>query len=170
MESAAELRRRRAAEREVRDRAFPSEIIIQPLKAGQTRNNFRITDDNLGAGGQKAKYQANVNAIRTLKQIEAESRLATPEEQEILSRYVGWGGLAQAFDPGNDKWANEYAELKELLTPEEYKSARASVLNAHYTSPQVIRAIYQALENMDFKPGNILEPSMGVGNFFGLTP
>ena len=134
------------------------------------RHNFQITDDNLGVGGEKTKYQYNVAAIRTLKQIEAESRLATPEEQEILSRYVGWGGIAGAFDQNDPKWAKEYAELKELLTPEEYKSACATVLNAHYTSPTVIKAMYQAVENMNFQPGTVLEPSMGIGNFFGLLP
>ena len=136
----------------------------------QKRCNFQITDDNLGAGGEKTKYQHNVTAIRTLKQIEAEGRLATPEEQEILSRYVGWGGIAKAFDPDDPKWAKEYAELKELLTPEEYNSARTTVLNAHYTSPTVVKAVYQAVERMDFKPGTVLEPSMGIGNFFGLLP
>ena len=169
-ESAAERMRRRAAEQEVRDRVFPAEIVVETIKTGQKRRNFHITDENLGAGGQKAKFQNNMAAIRTLKQIEAEKRLATPEEQEILSRYVGWGGLAQAFDESNDKWAKEYAELKDALTPEEYKSARATTLNAHYTTPTVIRAIYQAVENMNFKPGNLLEPSMGVGNFFGMIP
>ena len=121
------------------------------------RHNFHITDDNLGVGGAKTKFQYNVTAIRTLKQIEAEGRLATPEEQETLSRYVGWGSLPQAFDPDNSKWAKEYAELKELLTPDEYDSARSTVLNAHYTNPTVIKAIYQAVEAMDFKPGNILD-------------
>ena len=136
----------------------------------QNRRNFQITDDNLGVGGEKTKYQYNVTAIRTLKQIEAEGRLAAPEEQETLSRYVGWGGIAGAFDPDDSKWAREYAELKELLTPEEYDSARSTVLNSHYTSPTVIKAMYQAVENMNFQPGNVLEPSMGVGNFFGLLP
>ena len=140
------------------------------------RHNYHITDDQLGAGGAKTKYAMNVTAIRTLKQIEAEGsqtgslRLATPEEQETLSKYVGWGGVADAFDPTKENWAKEYAELKELLTPEEYQSAQASVLNAHYTSPTVIKAMYQAVENMGLNPGNILEPAMGVGNFFGLVP
>lgn len=134
------------------------------------RRNFHITDDNLGTGGQKTKYQNNVAAIRTLREIEAESRLATPEEQETLSKYVGWGGLAQAFDPDNEKWTKEHAELKELLTPEEYRSAQSTVLNAHYTSPAVIKAIYEAVGRMDFTPGNVLEPSCGIGNFFGLVP
>ena len=139
-------------------------------KPHQPRINYRITDDNLGAGGQKTKYGWNVAAIRLLNQLEAENRLATPEEQEILSRYVGWGGLPQAFDENNSQWAKEYAELKELLTDEEYASARASTLNAHYTSPTVIKAMYACLENMGFKTGNILEPACGIGNFFGLIP
>lgn len=105
-----------------------------------------------------------------MKQIEGEGRLATPEEQEILSRYVGWGGIAKAFDADDPKWAKEYAELKELLTPEEYNSARSTVLNAHYTSPTVVKAVYQAVENMGYQPGTVLEPSMGIGNFFGLLP
>ena len=134
------------------------------------RHNFQITDDNLGVGGEKTKYQYNVAAIRTLKQIETECRLATPEEQETLSRYVGWGGIAGAFDENDPKWVKEYAELKELLTQEEYDSARSTVLNAHYTSPTVIKAMYQAVENMNFQPGTLLEPSMGIGNFFGLLP
>ena len=139
-------------------------------RLSQERRNFQITDDNLGAGGEKTKYQYNVTAIRALKQIEEEGRLATPEEQEILSRYVGWGGIPKAFDPDDPKWAREYAGLKELLTPEEYNSARSTVLNAHYTSPTVVKAMYQAVENMGFQPGTVLEPSMGVGNFFGLLP
>jgi N12 class adenine-specific DNA methylase len=139
-------------------------------RPAQERHNFHITDDSLGVGGEKTKYQYNVTAIRTLKQIEGEGRLATPEEQEILSRYVGWGGISKAFDPDDPKWAKEYAELKELLTPEEYNSARATVLNAHYTSPTVIKAMYQAVENMGYQPGTVLEPSMGIGNFFGLLP
>ena len=134
------------------------------------RHNFQITNDNLGVGGEKTKYQYNVAAIRTLKQIEAEGRLATPEEQETLSRYVGWGGIAGAFDENDPKWVKEYAELKELLTQDEYNSARSTVLNAHYTSPTVIKAMYQAVENMNFQPGTVLEPSMGIGNFFGLLP
>ena len=154
----------------IRDERIPFDIEIRTIDFGPERHNFHITDDNLGAGGQKTKYQNNVAAIRALKQIEAESRLATPEEQEALSRYVGWGGLAQAFDPNNEKWSKEYAELKELLTPEEYESARSTVLNAHYTSPTVIKAIYDAVERMDFQPGNVLEPACGIGNFFGLLP
>ena len=132
--------------------------------------NFRITDSDLGTGGAKTKYQANISAIRLLKQLEAEGLQAIPEQQEVLSRYVGWGGLADAFDPDKENWRAEYAELKELLTPEEYEAARASTLNAHYTSPTVIHAMYEALENMGFESGNILEPSMGVGNFFGCLP
>ena len=132
--------------------------------------NFHITDDHLGEGGPKAKYQANVAAIKLLKYLEETTGQATPEQQEVLSRYVGWGGLADAFDPDKSAWAAEYSELKELLTPEEYAAARASTLNAHYTSPTVIRAIYEAVEKMGFRTGNILEPSMGVGNFFGMLP
>ena len=132
--------------------------------------NFRITDDHLGEGGAKTKYGYNIAAIRTLKQIEAEGRTATPEEQETLSRYVGWGGIPQAFDPNNAAWSKEYAELVGALTAEEYEMARASTLNAHYTSPAVIRAIYEAVGNMGFQTGNILEPACGVGNFFGLLP
>ena len=132
--------------------------------------NFRITDDHLGEGGPKAKYQANVAAIKLLKYLEETTGQATPEQQEVLSRYVGWGGLADAFDSDKSAWAAEYSELKELLTPEEYAAARASTLNAHYTSPTVIRAIYEAVEKMGFRTGNILEPSMGVGNFFGMLP
>ncbi len=149
---------------------LPYDIVIEKLRTGPERVNFHITDDELGTGGQKTKYQNNVAAIRTLKQVEAENRLATPQEQETLSNYVGWGGLAQAFDPDNEKWSREYAELKELLTPEEYASAQSTVLNAHYTSPTVIKAMYEAVSRMDFMPGNILEPSCGIGNFFGLVP
>lgn len=132
--------------------------------------NFHITDPDLGAGGQKTKYQNNVAAIRLLKDLEAQGRSATPEEQEILSRYVGWGGIPQAFDETNEKWASEYAELKTLLAPEEYASARGSTLNAHFTSPTVIEGMYQALERMGVHPDTVLEPAMGVGNFFGLLP
>ena len=132
--------------------------------------NFRITDDHLGEGGPKAKYQANVAAIKLLKYLEETTGQATPAQQEVLSRYVGWGGVPEAFDPSKTAWAKEYAELKELLTPEEYAAARTSTLNAHYTSPTVIRAIYEAVEKMGFRTGNILEPSCGVGNFFGMLP
>ena len=132
--------------------------------------NFRILDDDLGKGGAKEKFWRNIKAIATLKQIETEGRNATPEEQHILSQYVGWGGLADAFDPDKAGWRAEYDELKGVLSPEEYAAARASTLNAHYTSPTVIRAIYDAVENMGFQTGNILEPSMGVGNFFGMLP
>ena len=132
--------------------------------------NYRIMDDDLGKGGAKEKFWRNIKAIATLKQIETENRNATPEEQHILSQYVGWGGLADAFDPDKAGWRAEYDELKGVLTPEEYAAARASTLNAHYTSPTVIRAIYDAVENMGFQTGNILEPSMGVGNFFGMLP
>ena len=132
--------------------------------------NFRITDDNLGVGGAKAKFRANMAAIHLLKELEFEGLQASPEQQEILSRYVGWGGLADAFDESKDNWKAEFAELYAALSPEEYAAARASTLNAHYTSPTVIRAIYDAVENMGFQTGNILEPSMGVGNFFGMLP
>ena len=132
--------------------------------------NYRITDDNLGAGGPKTRFAANIAAIRTLKQIEDEGRKATQPEQEILARYVGWGGLADAFDDGVESWQKEYAELKGLLTPDEYDKARASVLNAHYTPPVVVKAIYDAIGQMGFKRGNVLEPSCGTGNFFGLVP
>ena len=132
--------------------------------------NFRITDDNLGVGGAKAKFRANMAAIHLLKELEFEGLQASPEQQEILSRYVGWGGLADAFDESKDNWKDEFAELYAALSPEEYAAARASTLNAHYTSPTVIRAIYDAVENMGFQTGNILEPSMGVGNFFGMLP
>ena len=132
--------------------------------------NFRIMDDNLGTGGPKEKFWRNIKAIATLKQIEQENRHATLEEQNLLSQYVGWGGLADAFDPEKPAWAAEFSELKELLTPEEYTAARGSTLNAHYTSPTVIRAIYEAVDRMGFKTGNILEPSCGVGNFFGMLP
>ena len=133
-------------------------------------HNFRIQDNDLGAGGPKAKYKANMEAIHLLQTLEKEERLATPEEQESLSRYVGWGGIPQAFEESNSSWANEYLELKNTLSPEEYSAARASTLNAFYTSPTVIRSMYEVLENMGLKQGNILEPSCGVGNFMGLIP
>ena len=139
------------------------EIVTEP-------HNFRIQDNDLGAGGPKAKYKANMEAIHLLQTLEQEERLATPEEQEILSRYVGWGGIPQAFEENNSNWTNEYLELKNTLSPEEYSAARASTLNAFYTSPTVIRSMYEALENMGLKQGNILEPSCGVGNFMGLIP
>ena len=132
--------------------------------------NFRITDDHLGAGGPKEKFRRNIAAIETLKQVESENRMATPEEQQILSQYVGWGGLADAFDESKSNWSDEYVQLKGLLTDEEYKAARESTLNAHYTSPIIIRSIYEALGNMGFEKGNVLEPAMGVGNFFGMLP
>ncbi len=145
-------------------------VLLQGEVLPLPRRDFRITDDNLGHGGQKAKYAANVAAIRLLKQLEVENRFATAGEQDILSRYVGWGGLPQAFDDGNPQWTREYAELKGLLGSEEYELARGSTLNAHYTSPTVIKAIYTCLENMGFKTGNVLEPACGIGNFFGLVP
>ena len=138
--------------------------------APEPAGNFRITDDHLGEGGAKQKYARNIEAIRTLFQLEEEHRGATAEEQQVLSQYVGWGGLADAFDPNKDSWAKEYAELKGLLSEDEYAAARSSTLNAHYTSPVVIRSIYDAVEKMGFLSGNILEPSMGVGNFFGMLP
>ena len=136
----------------------------------EAAGNFHITDEHLGEGGAKQKYARNIAAIRTLFQLEQEHRGATAEEQEVLSQYVGWGGLADAFDPSKDSWAKEYAELKGLLSEDEYAAARSSTLNAHYTSPTVIRSIYDAVERMGFHSGNILEPSMGVGNFFGMLP
>ena len=132
--------------------------------------NFHITDDDLGIGTAKEKFRRNVEAIRTLEKIESENRIATPEEQEILSQYVGWGGLAGAFDESKSAWANEYQELKGLLSEQEYASARESTLNAHYTSPAIIRSIYDALDKMGFEKGNVLEPAMGIGNFFGMLP
>ena len=142
----------------------------QPAQPKQEPMNFRITDDDLGAGGPKTKYKANVEAIRVLQTLDAEQRQATAEEQEILSRYVGWGGIPQAFDENNAEWSKEYAELQSLLTTDEYKEARASTLNAFYTSPTVIKAMYEALGNMGLPKGNVLEPSCGVGNFMGLVP
>ena len=136
----------------------------------QEPHNFHITDDDLGVGGPKAKFKANMEAIRLLKELEQDQRLATPEEQEVLSRYVGWGGIPQAFEERNSAWAEEYTQLKGILTPEEYSAARASTLNAFYTSPTVVKAMYEALGNMGLKQGNILEPSCGVGNFMGLLP
>lgn len=149
--------------------ARPTPATVAPA-TGQVPVNFTITDDALGTGGAKTKYRANVEAIRTLKAIEAENRLATPEEQQVLSGYVGWGGLPGAFTPDHPDWGKEFAELKELLTPDEYRKAKASTLNAHYTPPVVIRAIYDAVEGMGFKQGNILEPACGAGNFFGMLP
>lgn len=147
-----------------------SPFVLHPEIPSSERHNFRITDDHLGEGGAKTKFKNNVAAIRTLQEIEFDNRLATTEEQEILSRYVGWGGLPQAFDENNEQWADEFAELYGLLSPEEYEAAKATTLNAHYTSPTVIKAIYQAVENMGFRTGNVLEPSCGIGNFFGLVP
>ena len=160
---------------------LPFDIVIQTIStesptveaehpAPEPAGNFHITDDHLGEGGAKQKYARNIEAIRTLFKLEEEHRGATAEEQQVLSQYVGWGGLADAFDPGKDNWAKEYAELKGLLSEDEYAAARSSTLNAHYTSPTVIRGIYDAVERMGFRSGNILEPSMGVGNFFGMLP
>lgn len=142
----------------------------QPVQPKQEPMNFRITDDDLGAGGAKTKFKANIEAIRLLQTLDAEQRQATAEEQEVLSRYVGWGGIPQAFDEKNADWSKEYAELKSLLPADEYSEARASTLNAFYTSPTVIKAMYEALSNMGLSKGNVLEPSCGVGNFMGLVP
>ena len=160
---------------------LPFDIVIQTISTEsptveaerptlELAGNFHITDDDLGVGGPKQKFARNIEAIRTLFKLEQEHRGATAEEQQVLSQYVGWGGLADAFDPGKDSWAKEYAELKGLLSEDEYAAARSSTLNAHYTSPVVIRSIYDAVEKMGFQSGNILEPSMGVGNFFGMLP
>ena len=145
-------------------------LTVNLTPAPEPAGNFRITDDHLGEGGAKQKYARNIQAIRTLFKLEQEHRGATAEEQQALSQYVGWGGLSDAFDPNKDGWAKEYTELKGLLSEDEYAAARSSVLNAHYTSPAVIRGIYDAVERMGFRSGNILEPSMGVGNFFGMLP
>ena len=149
---------------------FPDAAALDEALNAAPAGNFRITDDHLGEGGAKQKYARNIEAIRTLFRLEEEHRGATAEEQQVLSQYVGWGGLADAFDPGKDSWAKEYTELKGLLSEDEYAAARSSTLNAHYTSPTVIRSIYDAVERMGFRSGNILEPSMGVGNFFGMLP
>ena len=145
-------------------------LTVNLTPAPEPAGNFHITDDHLGEGGAKLKYARNIEAIRTLFKLEQEHRGATAEEQQVLSQYVGWGGLADAFDPGKDSWAKEYTELKNLLSEDEYAAARSSTLNAHYTSPTVIHAIYDAVEKIGFRSGNILEPSMGVGNFFGMLP
>ncbi len=154
------------------DAQTAEQAAYEEYKADIRRNaqNFHIDDDHLGEGGPKTKFQANVNAIKLLKELETTGSQALPEQQEVLSRYVGWGGLADAFDPEKENWSKEYAELKELLTPEEYAAARSSTLNAHYTSPTVIKAIYEAVGNIGFETSNILEPAMGVGNFFGCLP
>ena len=149
---------------------FPDAAALDEALNAAPAGNFHITDDHLGEGGAKQKYARNIEAIRTLFKLEEEHRGSTAEEQQVLSQYVGWGGLADAFDPGKDSWAKEYAELKGLLSEDEYAAARSSTLNAHYTSPTVIRGIYDAVERMGFRSGNILEPSMGVGNFFGMLP
>lgn len=155
---------------------LPFDVVVERLHIPDGKPDrpptldYRITDDALGHGGPKAKFRMNLEAIRTLARIEKENRRASRQEQEVLAKYVGWGGIPQAFDPNNSAWASEYAELKAALTETEYESARASTLNAHYTSPIVIKAVYQAIENLGFQRGNILEPSCGVGNFFGLLP
>ena len=155
-------------------RTFPDAAALDEAlnaePAPEPAGNFHITDDHLGEGGAKQKYARNIEAIRTLFKLEDEHRGATAEEQQVLAQYVGWGGLADVFDPGKDSWAKEYAELKGLLSEDEYAAARSSTLNAHYTSPTVIRSIYDAVERIGFRSGNILEPSMGVGNFFGMLP
>ena len=152
--------------------AAAEDAAYEEYKTNVRRNaqNFHITDDHLGEGGPKVKFQANINAIQLLKELEATGQQASPEQQQVLSRYVGWGGLPDAFEPSKESWSKEYAQLKELLTPEEYAAARGSTLNAHYTSPTVIQAIYEAVGRMGFETGNILEPSCGVGNFFGMLP
>ena len=149
---------------------FPDAAALDEALNAAPAGNFHITDDDLGVGGPKQKFARNIEAIRTLFKLEEEHRGATAEEQQVLSQYVGWGGLANAFDPNKDGWTKEYAELKGLLSEDEYSAARSSTLNAHYTSPTVIRGIYDAVERMGFRSGNILEPSMGVGNFFGMLP
>lgn len=155
---------------------LPYDVVIQTIRTEEPeppkheKTNFHITDMDLGAGGPKAKFRMNIDAINLLKELEFEGRMATPEEQVVLSKYVGWGGLADAFDESKDTWAEEFKELYVTLTPEEYSAAKATTLNAHYTSPTVIRAMYDALGQMGFEGGNILEPSMGIGNFFGMLP
>ena len=147
------------------------EKTVSPVTApSEPRHNYRITEDTLGVGGAKEKFRNNISAIKTLFAIESENRTATTDEQEILSKYVGWGGLAEAFDESKENWSSEFMELKELLSNKDYASARASTLNAHYTSPQIIKAMYKVLANMGFKNGKILEPAMGIGNFFGMLP
>lgn len=161
------------AEYPAEENHLPYDVVIQTIKTTEPdppAQNFKITDDHLGEGGPKAKFRMNMDAINLLKELEFDGRQATPEEQEVLSKYVGWGGLADAFDESKENWSSEFQELYAALSPEEYAAARASTLNAHYTSPTVIRAIYEAVENMGFQSGNILEPAMGVGNFFGLLP
>ena len=156
--------------RDGKAQTFPDAAALDEALNAVPAGNFRITDDHLGEGGAKQKYARNIEAIRTLFKLEEEHRGATAEEQQVLSQYVGWGGLADAFDPNKENWSAEYTQLKELLSEDEYAAARASTLNAHYTSPTVIRGIYDAVERMGFQSGNILEPSMGVGNFFGMLP
>lgn len=152
---------------------LPYDIVIERIPSDAPTpevENFHITDDRLGEDGAKAKFRANMDAINLLKELELEERQATEDEQKMLAKYVGWGSLPDAFDETKENWADEFTELYTALSPEEYKAAKASVLNAHYTSPTVIRAMYEAIENMGFSKGNILEPSMGVGNFFGMLP
>ena len=170
-----EIRERTVAYYDAEKTHLPYDVVFQTIGSAPepeppTPHNFRITDDHLGESGAKARFRANMDAVTTLKRIEAEGRAATADEQETLSRYTGWGAIPDAFDENKGDWAKEYAELKAALTPEEYEAARGSTLNSHYTSPTVIRAIYDALDSMGFEGGKILEPSMGVGNFFGLLP
>ena len=176
-EPTPELREETVAYYDAKANHLPFYVEIRTIRTAppepeqpETPRNFRITDNHLGEGGAKARFRANMDAIHLLKQIEAEGRAAAPDEQETLSRYAGWGGIPDAFDENKSDWAKEYTELKAALTPEEYEAARGSTLNAHYTSPTVIRATYDALANMGFEGGKILEPAMGVGNFFGLLP
>ena len=153
---------------------LPYDIVVERIRTEPEHTppaqNFHITDEHLGEGGTKAKFRMNMDSIHLLKQLEADGRQATPDEQAVLAKYVGWGGLADAFDESKSNWSAEFQELRSALTTEEYETARSSTLNAHYTSPTVIRAMYEALERMGFETGNILEPSMGVGNFFGCLP
>lgn len=170
-----EIRERTVAYYDAEKTHLPYDVVFQTIGSAPepeppTPHNFRITDDHLGESGAKARFRANMDAVTTLKRIEAEERVATTDEQETLSRYTGWGAIPDAFDESKSDWAKEYAELKAALTPDEYEAARGSTLNAHYTSPVVIRAIYDALANLGFEGGRILEPSCGVGNFFGLLP
>ena len=168
IQQVTELAEQIQEEQDEHNTGIPAPATAAPLPSAA--DNFRITDEHLGEGGPKAKFRMNMDAIQLLHRLEAEHRAATPEEQTLLSRYVGWGGLADAFDPDKPAWADEYRQLAASLTPEEYEAARASTLNAHYTSPTVIRAMYDAVAQMGFTSGNILEPSMGVGNFFGMLP
>ncbi len=154
----------------VRTKNKIQDFVLHPEIALENRNNYKITDNDLGIGTPREKFERNIAAIKVLKKCEEENRYATPEEQEIMSKYVGWGGLQQAFKEDDSSWSNEYKILKELLNDEEYKNARSSVLTAFYTPPIVINSMYEILQNMGLKEANILEPSCGVGNFFGMLP